>query len=124
MTPVGVCVDTDGDSVCDIVDNCPADPNITQQDADGDGIGDVCDSPDCGNGLIEAGEFCDDGNVLLGDGCNDQCEIESCGNGTVDIGEACEVNSDCNTAFPFREVCSSCSCVSATCNDMVVTNVA
>jgi PKD repeat protein len=37
--------DTDGDTVYDYIDNCPNDPNSTQDDADGDGYGDVCDIP-------------------------------------------------------------------------------
>jgi hypothetical protein len=39
-------VDTDGDMVCDDVDNCPADPNPDQSDVDADTIGDVCDPVD------------------------------------------------------------------------------
>jgi hypothetical protein len=39
-------IDTDGDMVCDDVDNCPADPNADQSDVDGDAIGDVCDPVD------------------------------------------------------------------------------
>jgi hypothetical protein len=31
------------DSLCDDVDNCPCDHNPTQEDTDGDGIGDICD---------------------------------------------------------------------------------
>jgi MYXO-CTERM domain-containing protein len=30
----------------------------------------------CGNGVIDAGEACDDGNVVGGDGCNGLCAIE------------------------------------------------
>ncbi len=34
-------------------------------------------NPSCGNGLLEAGEQCDDGNVIPGDGCNTLCQSES-----------------------------------------------
>ncbi|HEY4055085.1 MAG TPA: kelch repeat-containing protein [Kofleriaceae bacterium] len=38
----------------------------------------------CGNGRIDSGEDCDDGNTSLGDGCSSSCKPEVCGNGTVD----------------------------------------
>ena len=41
ITPV---TDTDHDGVPDKADNCPAVSNPTQSDADGDGLGDACDS--------------------------------------------------------------------------------
>ncbi len=47
----------------------------------------------CGNGIVEAGEDCDDGNNLNGDGCSGSCMDEStseCGNGTVETGEECD----------------------------------
>ena len=41
--------DTDLDGFSDDIDNCPANCNMQQLDADGDGVGDVCDStPGCG----------------------------------------------------------------------------
>lgn len=43
--------DADGDGVGDVCDNCPSNCNRQQLDADHDGIGDVCDStPGCGTG--------------------------------------------------------------------------
>ena len=39
----------------------------------------VCDTgarPVCGNGRVEAGEACDDGNRTAGDGCASDCTIE------------------------------------------------
>lgn len=39
----GACIDTDGDGVCDNVDNCPAVSNPNQEDSNGNGIGDACE---------------------------------------------------------------------------------
>ena len=79
----------------------------------------VCAPPSgCGNGSLDAGEACDDGNNNNGDGCNASCLLEDlepctdnsqcasnacdtlgsntcepadmCGNGTVETGEACD----------------------------------
>ena len=36
-----------------------------------------CPAPVCGNGMQEAGEQCDDGNVVDGDGCSSRCTTES-----------------------------------------------
>ena len=44
----------------------------------------------CGNGIVEAGEQCDDGNQANGDGCGDGCFLEQCGNGIVEAGEQCD----------------------------------
>ena len=30
----------------------------------------------CGNGILEAGESCDDGNTISGDGCDMGCNVE------------------------------------------------
>lgn len=30
----------------------------------------------CGNGILDAGEGCDDGNTHSGDGCSRECVIE------------------------------------------------
>lgn len=40
----GVWGDTDGDGICDVVDNCPLLANPTQADVDHDGRGDLCDN--------------------------------------------------------------------------------
>jgi len=45
---------------------------------------------ECGNGRVDAGETCDDGNQTCGDGCSATCKTEACGNNTVDCGETCD----------------------------------
>jgi cysteine-rich repeat protein len=54
----------------------------------------VCQSSGtCGNGVIEAGEQCDDGNTTSGDCCSSTCQNESCpacGNGILNSGEQCD----------------------------------
>ncbi|HEX5036662.1 MAG TPA: SBBP repeat-containing protein [bacterium] len=50
-------------------------------------------APVCGNGAIEVGEQCDDGNLANGDGCSAACVNEvvpSCGDGIPQTGEACD----------------------------------
>ncbi|CAN5226422.1 hypothetical protein BH11MYX1_BH11MYX1_07060 [soil metagenome] len=48
----------------------------------------------CGDGVLDSGEQCDDGNTTSGDGCSSVCKIETantCGNGTVEVGtEQCD----------------------------------
>ncbi|MFT3697631.1 MAG: DUF4215 domain-containing protein [Kofleriaceae bacterium] len=60
--------------------------------------------PVCGNGTIELGETCDDGNTMATDGCDAACQIETgysctgtpsvcvllCGNGMIDDDEDCD----------------------------------
>ena len=45
---------------------------------------------DCGNGVVDPGEQCDDGNTVSGDGCSSSCRLEVCGNGILDPGEQCD----------------------------------
>ncbi len=44
---------------------------------------------ECGNGKLENGESCDDGNTKTGDGCDNLC-VKECGNGKLDPGEECD----------------------------------
>ncbi|HEY0250051.1 MAG TPA: DUF4215 domain-containing protein, partial [Kofleriaceae bacterium] len=57
----------------------------------------VCISNSCGNGLVDPGEVCDDGNITDGDGCSADCKsAEACGDGKINS-EAGEVCDDGNT---------------------------
>jgi cysteine-rich repeat protein len=47
----------------------------------------------CGNGTIDPGEECDDGNAVDGDGCQSTCTlgvVQKCGNGVKEGSEACD----------------------------------
>jgi cysteine-rich repeat protein len=49
--------------------------------------------PCCGDGILDAGEECDDGNTTSGDGCSATCTLEKepcCGDGILDAGEECD----------------------------------
>jgi cysteine-rich repeat protein len=52
--------------------------------------------PRCGDGNMDAGEQCDDGNNVDGDGCSANCTTETpppqprCGDGNMDAGEQCD----------------------------------
>ncbi len=41
---------------------------------------------DCGNSIVEQGEECDDGNVVLGDGCGAHCNLTGSCSGTPESG--------------------------------------
>lgn len=64
--------------------------------AGGDDDGSGSDIPaNCGNGMIDGNEQCDDGNTADGDGCSHTCTLEgnqqpSCGDGIVETGEGCD----------------------------------
>ncbi len=46
--------------------------------------------PACGDGRVDPGERCDDGNLVGGDGCRSDCTVEACGDGLLDAGEVCD----------------------------------
>jgi len=46
--------------------------------------------PYCGDGVVDLGESCDDGNEVGCDGCSIGCHLEGCGNGIAECGEECD----------------------------------
>jgi len=63
----------------------------------------------CGDGTLDIGEQCDDGNLVNGDGCTNQCKNEVCGNGEKTLGEQCDdgntINGDGCSATCYLEFC-------------------
>jgi cysteine-rich repeat protein len=98
----------------------------------------------CGDGIVNAGESCDDGNASNGDGCSATCTVEAgynctgspsnctpsgvCGDGIVTVGESCDdgnvsngdgCNSTCNVEPGFS--CSGSPSICTTiCGDGIV----
>jgi hypothetical protein len=77
-SPGGICTsgclpDCNANGVPDECDTSLPDCNLN-------GIPDECEAGlvcECGNGILEAGEACDDGNIIPGDGCDQNCQRES-----------------------------------------------
>ena len=61
-------------------------PTPTQRE----GCDQHCKLLSCGDGHLDKGEECDDGNHVDGDGCDHNCTLPRCGNGVVDAGEECD----------------------------------
>eukprot|EP01098_Paradermamoeba_levis_P005306 TRINITY_DN224_c0_g2_i4.p1 TRINITY_DN224_c0_g2~~TRINITY_DN224_c0_g2_i4.p1 ORF type:complete len:693 (-),score=271.31 TRINITY_DN224_c0_g2_i4:3-2081(-) len=55
----------------------------------------TCLRPVCGDGIVDAGELCDDGprnNNSAPNACRTTCCLPKCGDGVVDLGEQCDDN--------------------------------
>jgi cysteine-rich repeat protein len=91
-------IDSDGDEVPDVIDNCPQVANVLQVDADENGVGDACEATvndGDGDGVPNVLDNCpllanpgqDD---LDGDGIGDACDPQTCGNDVFEGGEECD----------------------------------
>jgi cysteine-rich repeat protein len=68
--------------------------------------------PTCGDGNLDPGEECDDGNSSNEDACLNDCTAATCGDGFVQLGvEECDDGNSSNTDACLND------CVAATCGD-------
>jgi len=99
---------------------------------DGNGANGTC-GPECGDGIQQIEESCDDGNATTGDGCSGACKIEggwscggapsvctpNCGTGTLEAGESCDdgaaIDGDGCSSTCFVEDHWSCSGAPSVC---------
>src|SRR5262249_51025125 len=97
LADVLVCGDATGAAACDDHNSCTTDRVVSQV-----ACNTVCAHDRmancCGNGVVEAGEACDDGNQAYFDGCSSRCEferalvIQTCA--LVVPSEGCDLNGD------------------------------
>ena len=86
-------------------DGCPGldgNPLLVDQRGSKRPQGQACDigavESGCGNGQVQVGEECDDGNTIGGDGCSSECKIETDpGSGTT-TGDSSSTSTDTGTA--------------------------
>lgn len=66
-------------------------------------------TPRCGNGVVEQGEMCDDGNQINTDACSNICRAAACGDGIIQSGEECDdankINTDQCTNYCRQSIC-------------------
>ena len=83
---ISYCVDPDLDEVCGDADNCPSMANADQADADGDGIGDVCDvCPFDADNDIDGDGVCGDVDNCPETANSDQADTDGDG-----LGDTCD----------------------------------
>jgi hypothetical protein len=99
-------LDSDGDGITDLCDNCPGVPNPAQEDADLDGFGDACDN--CP--VVANRDQADVDSDTVGDACDNCREVFNPDQRDTDqdrIGDVCDF---CPTIYdPFNDPCT-CDC--------------
>lgn len=110
--------DLDCDGILNDADNCPEVPNPSQTDADGDGIGDLCEPVPCGDGICDP----QGGECNVFEYCTADCTQSLCFG--LDAGETCgdgfcqPLNGECSSSNPCIQDCpEEFLCSPNTCGD-------
>ncbi len=78
----------------------------TPTTGDRDGSADASSGgPTCGNGVLEDGELCDDGNADDSDACTTSCVPAACGDGAVQVQEECDEGVHNGPGMPCTILC-------------------
>jgi len=120
MVPVDVvpddCLDTDGDGICDVIDNCVFIVNPDQSDCDNDGAGDLCELDTDGDSVPDDCDICtgddatgdtdEDGICDNIDNCvfianPDQSDCDNDGEGDL-----CELDTDGDSVPDDCDICT------------------
>jgi cysteine-rich repeat protein len=64
----------------------------------------------CGNGVVDPGEECDDGNTNNNDGCRNNCKLPYCGDGIVDPNKECDPQAIPTGCYPSGTCNTNCQC--------------
>jgi hypothetical protein len=96
-------LDQDGDGIVDASDNCPAVQNVDQADADGDGLGNPCDSDSDGDGVDDTADNCSalanaDQADVDGDRIGDACDADIDGDSILNENDNCRVTANATQA--------------------------
>ncbi|MBN1655387.1 MAG: VCBS repeat-containing protein [Deltaproteobacteria bacterium] len=86
--------DIDGDGICGDVDNCTDIANAAQRDNDADGEGDLCDPDDDNDAILDENDNCqfDENPDQLdydNDGIGNVCDTDDDGDGVIDARDQC-----------------------------------
>ncbi|MEZ4364832.1 MAG: SMP-30/gluconolactonase/LRE family protein [Kofleriaceae bacterium] len=106
----GACVDPDQVSACD--GRAPGAACELGGIGSGTCRDGLCQVTGCGDGQLDVGEQCDDGNADDADGCTNACRLPACGDGAIQLGEEC----DDGNANGDDRACTA-GCRLATCGD-------
>ncbi|MBK7825254.1 DUF4215 domain-containing protein [Nannocystis sp.] len=63
----------------------------------------------CGDGMVDPGETCDDGNQVNYDGCTNVCTLPKCGDGIKQAGEECD-DGNTDETDSCRSTCEGPAC--------------